>query len=83
VGAPEKLSIFCRTTLNCWTGMFILSFMSSATGKDYGASGPAIRSKGRPVGVSTVEDAVRCVSFSWHTTAAKLAWWNGFLSNEN
>ena len=54
------------------TLMLILSFMSRAQGNDYGTFGPASGSKARAVGVRTVEDAVRCVSFSCQTTAAKL-----------
>ena len=83
-GARQKTCrFFVARPYKSWTGMLILSFMSRATGNDYAAFGPAIRSKGRPVGVSTIEDAVRCVSFSCHTTAAKLTWWIGKLSNEN
>ena len=57
--------------------------MSRAQSNDDGAFAPANRPNGRPVGHKTVEDAVRCVSFSSHTTAAKLTWWNGKCSNEN
>ena len=63
--------------------MLILSFMTRAQSNSDGASVPASRPKGRPVGGRTVEDAVRCVSFSCHTTAAKLTSWNGKLSNDN
>jgi hypothetical protein len=63
--------------------MLILSVMSRAQSNVDGAFVPASRPKGRPVGDKTVEDAVRCVSFSYHTTAAKLTWWNGRLTNEN
>ena len=62
--------------------MLILSFMTRAQSNGDGAV-PASRPKGRPVGDKTVEDAVRCVSFSCHTTAAKLTSWNGKLSNKN
>ena len=57
--------------------------MTRAQSNGDGASVPAIRPKGRPVGGKTVEDTVRCVSFSCHTTAAKLTSWNKKLSNEN
>jgi hypothetical protein len=63
--------------------MLILSIMRRAKSNNDGASAPAGRPKGRPVGDKTVEDAVRCVSFSCHTTASKLTSWNGKLSNEN
>ena len=63
--------------------MLILSFMSRARNNEDGVFAPANRPKDRPVGHKTVEDSVRCVSFSCHTTAAKLTWWNGKLSNDN
>jgi hypothetical protein len=81
--APEQLSIFCRTIFDVGHYMLILSFMSRAQSNDDGAFVPSSRPRGRPVGDKTVEDAVRCVSLSCHTTAAKLTWWNGKLSNKN
>ena len=74
--APENLSIFCRTTFKSWNRNAHTCIHVKSTRNDDGASGPASRPKGRPVAENMVEDAVRCVCFTCHTTAAKLTWWN-------